>query len=170
MACPTPNENPRQITPISVLLFLSLPYAQSSGIANASKSVPMLLTPPPVSGLGSRRQSTCSISSLSLGGKDSRRSSVASIGNTLGSYKSHRRPSALISNSSSGNLLQQLSAGVGPEEAVRGALPAKVECVHLRGHSGGEARVICLQRSCNILPTYFIQQGISRFFGKPLVF
>ncbi|KAK8394764.1 hypothetical protein O3P69_005918 [Scylla paramamosain] len=83
----------------------------NSSIANASKSVPMLLTPSPVSNLGSRRQSTCSITSL--GGLDSRRSSAASIGNPLGSsYKSHRRPSALISNSSSGNLLQQLSAGV----------------------------------------------------------
>lgn len=85
-------------------------HPQNSSIANASKSVPMLLTPSPVSNLGSRRQSTCSITSL--GGLDSRRSSAASIGNPLGSYKSHRRPSALISNSSSGNLLQQLSAGV----------------------------------------------------------
>lgn len=83
----------------------------SSSLANASKSVPMLLTPSPGSKMGSRRQSTCSISSI--GGLDSRRSSTASIGNPLGgSYKSHRRPSALISNSSSGNLLQQLSAGV----------------------------------------------------------
>ncbi|XP_069166584.1 SCY1-like protein 2 [Procambarus clarkii] len=84
---------------------------QNSSIANASKSVPMLLTPSPVSNLGSRRQSTCSIASLS--GIESRRSSTASIGNPFGStYKSHRRPSALISNASSGNLLQQLSAGV----------------------------------------------------------
>ncbi|KAG7171994.1 hypothetical protein Hamer_G000959 [Homarus americanus] len=91
---------------------LSLPHPkQNSSIANASKSVPMLLTPSPVSNLGSRRQSTCSINSLS--GIESRRSSTASVSNPLGSsYKSHRRPSALISNSASGNLLQQLSAGV----------------------------------------------------------
>ncbi|XP_071541659.1 SCY1-like protein 2 isoform X3 [Panulirus ornatus] len=86
-------------------------FLKNSSIANASKSVPMLLTPGSVSNLGSRRQSTCSITSLS--GMDSRRSSAASIGNPLGTaYKTHRRPSALISNSSSGNLLQQLSAGV----------------------------------------------------------
>ncbi|XP_068250884.1 LOW QUALITY PROTEIN: SCY1-like protein 2 [Palaemon carinicauda] len=89
----------------------TLSRALNSSISNASKSVPMLLTPPQA-GLGSRRPSVCSISSLSLGGKDSRRGSTASIGNPLSSYKSHRRPSALISNSSSGNLLQQLSAGV----------------------------------------------------------
>ncbi|ROT71724.1 putative SCY1-like protein 2 [Penaeus vannamei] len=99
--------SPRRLNP-SPPLCLS---PQSSSLANASKSVPMLLTPSPGSKMGSRRQSTCSISSI--GGLDSRRSSTASIGNPLGgSYKSHRRPSALISNSSSGNLLQQLSAGV----------------------------------------------------------
>lgn len=98
-------------SPFSFFLPNPPPANQNSSIANASKSVPMLLTPSSMSNLGSRRQSTCSITSLS--GIDSRRSSTASISNPLGSsYKSHRRPSALISNSSSGNLLQQLSAGV----------------------------------------------------------
>nr|XP_045613476.1 uncharacterized protein LOC123767662 isoform X6 [Procambarus clarkii] len=96
---------------LSRTLTKSQSFLKNSSIANASKSVPMLLTPSPVSNLGSRRQSTCSIASLS--GIESRRSSTASIGNPFGStYKSHRRPSALISNASSGNLLQQLSAGV----------------------------------------------------------
>ncbi|KAK4310842.1 hypothetical protein Pmani_017631 [Petrolisthes manimaculis] len=94
------------------MCLLSTPLVFNSSIANASKSVPMLLTPSPASNLGSRRQSTCSITSL--GGLDSRRSSTASINltNPLSSSYKHRRPSALISNASSGNLLQQLSAGV----------------------------------------------------------
>ena len=79
-------------------------------MAANSRSVPMLLTPG--SGNSTRRPSTCSIGSF--GGIDSRRSSVASIGSPLGtpSFKTSRRPSALISNSSSGNLLQQFSSGV----------------------------------------------------------
>ncbi|CAL4073185.1 unnamed protein product, partial [Meganyctiphanes norvegica] len=77
------------------------------GLASASKSVPMLLTPANIGNLGSRRPSACSISSFT--GMDSRRSSIASIS----SFKSSsRRPSALLGSASSGNLLQQLSAGV----------------------------------------------------------
>nr|XP_045613474.1 SCY1-like protein 2 isoform X4 [Procambarus clarkii] len=113
---PTPTRPRRSLDlhysqALSRTLTKSQSFLKNSSIANASKSVPMLLTPSPVSNLGSRRQSTCSIASLS--GIESRRSSTASIGNPFGStYKSHRRPSALISNASSGNLLQQLSAGV----------------------------------------------------------
>ncbi|KAK3890739.1 hypothetical protein Pcinc_005313 [Petrolisthes cinctipes] len=96
----------------------------------------MLLTPSPASNLGSRRQSTCSITSL--GGLDSRRSSTASINltNPLSSSYKHRRPSALISNASSGNLLQQLSAGVGchfPDLSgshIEGLLHSSVSCLN----------------------------------------
>ncbi|KAK4298876.1 hypothetical protein Pmani_028816 [Petrolisthes manimaculis] len=88
----------------------------------------MLLTPSPASNLGSRRQSTCSITSL--GGLDSRRSSTASINltNPLSSSYKHRRPSALISNASSGNLLQQLSAGVYQLFSSKSTLREKGDC------------------------------------------
>ncbi|XP_076052800.1 SCY1-like protein bma [Oratosquilla oratoria] len=90
----------------------SVPVTLGAAMTSTSKSVPLLLTPSTMASLNARRTSTCSISSL--GGADSRRSSAASVGTPVGTptFKSARRPSALISNSSSGNLLQQLSSGV----------------------------------------------------------
>ncbi|KAF2369002.1 hypothetical protein FHG87_000225 [Trinorchestia longiramus] len=91
--------------------------AKGAAVANTSRSVPMLLTPG--SNASSRRPSTCSISSF--GGMDSRRSSATSMGSPsmTATFNRSRRPSTLMSNTSSSNLLQQFSSGVGGRGHLR---------------------------------------------------